>query len=163
MRVLVTSASKHGATAEIASAIAYSLQGSALHVSVVPIDDAPDVADYDAVVVGSAIYAGRWRKPARAFVEHNADVLAERPVWLFSSGPLGEPAKPDSDPVDVEKLVALTGALGHHLFAGKLDKDELSWGEKAVVSAVRAPEGDWRDWADVSAFAREIASELTRS
>jgi menaquinone-dependent protoporphyrinogen oxidase len=84
------------------------------------------------------------------------------PVWLFSSGPLGPPdaLKPEGDPVDVESLCEAMRAIGHRVFAGRLDKKLLGFGEKAIVVAVRALEGDFRDWEAIDAFAAEISARL---
>ena len=109
-------------------------------------------------MIGSAVYVGRWLDPARELVETHAAALAERPVWLFSSGPLGPPdkLKPEGDPVDVAGLIETTDAVEHRVFAGRLDRKLLSFGEKAVVVAVRAPEGDFRDWDAIDGFADAI-------
>ena len=88
--VLVAYASKHGATAEMAAAIGDALRRAGLTVEVMPMEDAPPPWGFAAVVLGSAVYAGSWRKEAESYLEHNADALAQRPVWLFSSGPTGE-------------------------------------------------------------------------
>ena len=157
-RILVTAASKHGATAEIAQAIAEVLAGNGLDAAVVPPEDVHDVAAYDAVVLGSAVYAGHWLKPARALADRCAPALRARPVWLFSSGPVGDPAKPDEDPVDVAEIVTLTGARDHHLFAGRLTRKQLSFPERAIVSALHVPEGDFRDWPGIRRWATEIAT-----
>jgi menaquinone-dependent protoporphyrinogen oxidase len=69
MAVLVTAASRYGSTAEIASAIGDVLRDSGLDVAVVPPDTVKDLDAYEAVVMGSAVYAGRWVKPAREFVD----------------------------------------------------------------------------------------------
>ena len=89
MKVLVTAASKHGATAEIADAIAGKFRESAIDVEIHAPDAVDDVVPYDAVVIGSAVYAGHWLEPARRFVDRHATALASRPTWLFSSGPIG--------------------------------------------------------------------------
>jgi menaquinone-dependent protoporphyrinogen oxidase len=88
MRVLVTAASRHGATAEIAQAIGDALCGRGLDVTVMPVEDVSTVEPYGAVVLGSAVYAGHWLRPASAFVATHTRALASRPVWLFSSGPV---------------------------------------------------------------------------
>ena len=76
MRVLVTAATKYGATAEIAQAIAAVLGEHGLEVTVLPPEQVEEVEGYDAVVVGSAVYAGHWLKPARELVERHAGELA---------------------------------------------------------------------------------------
>jgi menaquinone-dependent protoporphyrinogen oxidase len=160
MRVLVTAASKYGATAEIAAAIAEELDKHGLEATVLPPEEVNGVDGYDAVVVGSAVYAGHWLKPARELVERHADALAGRPVWLFSSGPVGDPPKPQEDPVDVADLLAATGAREHRVFAGKLVRKQLSFPERAIVSALRVPEGDFRDWTEIHQWAAGIADAV---
>lgn len=161
MRVLVAVASKHGATREIADAIGEVLEGAGLEADVSDVDEVGDILVYDAVVVGSGAYAGNWLKPARAFVDRNQDVLAGIPVWLFSSGPLGDPLKPDDEEaVKIEGIERVTGAVDHTVFAGALDKDKLGFGERAIIKAVRAQEGDFRNWTAIKAWAAEIAGTL---
>jgi menaquinone-dependent protoporphyrinogen oxidase len=160
MRVLVAAATKYGATAEIAQAIAEVLGEHGLEVTVLPPERVEEVDGYDAVVLGSAVYAGHWLKPARELVERHAGALAGRPVWLFSSGPVGDPPKPEEDPVDVADLLAATGALEHRVLAGKLVRRQLSFPERAIVSALRVPEGDFRDWTEIRHWAAGIAAAL---
>jgi menaquinone-dependent protoporphyrinogen oxidase len=161
MRILVASASRHGATREIAAAIGETLAREGLDVDVRDAESVTDVSGYGAVVLGSAVYVGHWLEPARRLVERHGADLAARPTWLFSSGPLGDPPRPaEPDAVRVDDLVAATGAREHRLFAGRLDRSLLGFGERAVVVAVRAREGDFRDWDAIRAWARDIAGGL---
>jgi menaquinone-dependent protoporphyrinogen oxidase len=88
---------------------------------------------------------------------------APRPVWLFSSGPIGDPPQPDEEPVDAGDVARSTHARGHRLFAGRLDRHRLGFGEKAVVMALRAADGDFRDWDAIDTWAAQIAGELSRA
>ena len=107
---------------------------------------------------------GNWLAPARRFVEEYGEELASRPTWLFSSGPLGSPLRPQEDEaVHIDRIWAKTSAIEHRLFGGRLDKSQLSFRERAVVHAVRAPEGDFRDWNDVRAWAASIAETVVTS
>jgi menaquinone-dependent protoporphyrinogen oxidase len=160
MKVLVSAASKYGATSEIAQAVADVLAARGLEVTVVPPAQAGPIEEFDAVVLGSAVYMGQWMKPARELVERSAAALATRPVWLFSSGPVGEPAKPADKPVDIAQILQTTQARGHQIFAGKLVKKHLSFPDRAMASAIRAQEGDFRDWDDIRAWATSIAGTL---
>jgi menaquinone-dependent protoporphyrinogen oxidase len=162
MRVLVTAASRHGATHEIAAAIAAGLERRGLDADARPAEELASLDGYDAYVIGSAVYVGRWMDTARELVEAHATALASRPVWLFSSGPLGPPdaLKPEGDPVDAAALIAAVDAEDHRVFAGRLDRKLLSFGEKAVIIAVHAPEGDFRDWDAIDGFAAGIAGHL---
>jgi menaquinone-dependent protoporphyrinogen oxidase len=160
MKVLVTAATRYGATGEIARAIAEVLRGHGLDPTVVAPEQVDTVDGYDAVVLGSAVYAGQWLQPARELVGRCAGGLADRPVWLFSSGPVGDPPKPEEDPVDVAEILAATKARGHRVFAGKLDRSQLRFPDKAIVAALRVPEGDFRDWAEITSWAAGIARAL---
>ncbi len=160
MKVLVCAASKYGATSEIAQAVAEVLAGRGLEVTVLPPQEVGAVEEFDAVVLGSAVYMGQWMKPARELAERSAAALAARPVWLFSSGPVGEPAKPADNPVDVSKILQATHARGHQVFTGKLARKHLSFPDRAMASAIRAAEGDFRNWADIRAWAAGIADTL---
>jgi menaquinone-dependent protoporphyrinogen oxidase len=163
VRVLVSAASRHGSTGQIAARIAEVLRaglpGDAT-VEVVPAAEVGDVTAYDAVVLGSAVYLGRWMPDARQVAERIA-AHQPRPVWLFSSGPVGDPPKPDEAPVEVGDIVTATRAVEHRVFAGLVDRHRLGFGEKAVVMAVRAPDGDFRDWNAIDTWSTRIAAELT--
>ena len=125
-----------------------------------PVERRPDPAGYDAVVLGSGVYAGRWLEPARHHAADQASALRRRPVWLLSSGPIGEPPFPPDEPHDAEPIGRLLGARGHRVFPGRLDKKLLGIGERAMVTAMRAPVGDFRDWDALRAWAEEIAADL---
>jgi menaquinone-dependent protoporphyrinogen oxidase len=111
-------------------------------------------------VLGSAIYMGRWQDSALAFLDANAEVLKKRPVWIFSSGPLGDNENAGIDPRELEHLTESVQPREHRLFAGKLDRSTLGRGERLISHVVKAPEGDYRDWEAIRAWAREIASSL---
>jgi menaquinone-dependent protoporphyrinogen oxidase len=160
MKVLVSAASKHGATADIASAIAETLEVAGLEAAVLPPDEVTSLAGYDAVVLGSGVYVGHWMDPAKHLVERLGAELEARHVWLFSSGPVGDPPKPEEDPADLADMMAATAARGHRQFAGLVDRSRLGLGEKVILTAVRAPEGDFRPWDEIRAWANEIAAEL---
>ncbi|HKO34649.1 MAG TPA: flavodoxin domain-containing protein [Candidatus Limnocylindria bacterium] len=160
MNILVTVASKHGATAEIASRIAATLREDGHEVEVLAPPAVRDVTRYDAVILGSGVYAGRWIGSAKEFGEANADALRARPVWLLSSGPLGETPKPAEDPADATKMVELLHPRGHRVFAGSLSKEEMGFAERAIIGMVKAPYGDFRNWSEITAWAHEIAREL---
>ena len=163
MKVLVTAASRHGATDEIAEAIGAALGEASVEADVRPVADVDSVEPYDAVVLGSAVYVGKWLDEAKAFANEHREALRARRVWLFSSGPLGEPPKPDEEPIDAAPMMETTGARGHRIFSGQLAKDRLSFGERAVVGLVRAPYGDYRNWPAIRAWAQEIAEQLRSS
>ena len=164
-KVLVTYATKYGATAEIAARVGQVLNEAGLSTVVQPVDNVGDVREFDAVVLGSAVYAGQWRKEAAAFLTDNEHQLAERPVWLFSSGPTGEgePAelmKGWTFPVAQQPIADRIHPRDIVFFGGKIDKEKLNLGEKLLIKGVKAPVGDFRDWQAIEAWAAEIAETL---
>jgi len=159
VKILVGYASKYGATDEIAHEIGRVLGELGLEVTVSQLQDAT-AGGYDAFVIGSAIYAGQWLKTARRFIQQHHEELAKHRVWLFSSGPVGRPLKPEGDPEGIATLIESISPEEHVVFAGKLQKAQLNLVEKAVVSVFGAPDGDFRDWEAVRRWALEIGDAL---
>lgn len=161
MTVLVTYASKHGSTEGIAEGIGERLRERGKKTEVRPIADVTDLADVEAVVLGSAIYMGSWMKDATAFIERYRDALARVPVWLFSSGPTGEaPTDVGLNDKQRARLEELLSPKDHHVFFGTIDPSKLGFLEKRIVKTVKAPTGDFRDWEDVAGYADRIADTL---
>ena len=164
-QVLVAFATKYGATAEIAEKIGQVLRQGGLSVDVLPVDSISDLTPYEAVVSGSAVYIGQWRKDAVKFLKANEKVLAERQVWLFSSGPAGE-----GDPVEIlngwripkaqQQIVERIQPRDIALFHGNVDIKKLNPIEKWMLNNVKSPVGDFRDWDKITAWATEIANTL---
>lgn len=162
MRVLVSSASRHGSTTEIAQELGKALRGAlpAAGVDVVPLGRVTTVDGYDAVVLGSAVYFGRWLDEARWQVSMHTEALRARPVWLFSSGPVGNPAVPATEPIDAIELAATLGARSHVVFPGSLHRERLDPAERLAVGPLPVADGDYRDWPAVRAWADRIAADL---
>jgi menaquinone-dependent protoporphyrinogen oxidase len=165
VQVLVAYATKHGATAEIAEKIGEVLRQAGLATDVLPADRVTDLAPYKAVVLGSALYTGRWHKQATNFLKANEQALAERPVWLFSSGPTGK-----GDPVELTQGWHFPKALQPvadriqprdiAVFHGHVDPKTLNFIEKWMIKNVKAPVGDFRDWESITSWATAIADAL---
>jgi menaquinone-dependent protoporphyrinogen oxidase len=160
--VLVTAASNHGATAEIATRISADLAEMGIEVEPKTPEELRDVSHYDAFVVGSGVYFGQWLKPAKKFIESHEAELSQRPTWLFSSGPIvGDPPTPDpEETAKGDALAETVHAREHKIFAGKLDESKLNWYEKIAVRCAHAREGDYRDWQAIDDWATAIGREL---
>jgi menaquinone-dependent protoporphyrinogen oxidase len=159
-RILVSTASKHGATHEIGDAIAAALEAKGIEAFTTHAADVTSLEGVDAVVIGSGVYAGRWLEPAKALIDRFQAELRLLPVWLFSSGPLDGAQKPDDVPLDAAAMIEMSGARAHRVFAGRLTPGDLGFAERAIVKLVKAPYGDFRDWAEISAWASEIAEAV---
>ena len=110
---------------EIARAIADELRERNLDVDCVEVEVA-SLGVFDAVILGSAVYAGRWRSEARHFLKKHRDTLSKVPFWIFSSGPVGEKAHEDFEknskwlePHHVLELAESAGMRGHVVFGGQ--------------------------------------------
>lgn len=161
MTVLVAYASKHGSTEGIARSIADRLNELGTPAHARSVQDVENLDGVDAVVLGSAVYAGSWMKEAMAFVERHRDALARLPVYLFSSGPLGEEVKDaEEQPRQLDELREALSPRDHRIFFGALERDKLGFGERMIVKAVKAPDGDFRDWDAIRDWADRIAPEL---
>ncbi|MBI1880394.1 MAG: flavodoxin domain-containing protein [Chloroflexi bacterium] len=164
MKLLVSYASKYGSTAEIAEVISKELQKREYEVEVKPVGEVDSLAGYDGFVIGSALYAGGWLKPAAEFLYKNQDQLTDRPVWLFSSGPTGAGDPNEilggwTFPEDLAPVLETIKPRDVILFHGKIDLDKLSFGEKMIIKSVKATVGDYRDWLVIRSWASLIHLE----
>lgn len=174
MRVLVAYASRHGATRGIAERIAGGLRDTGHDAEARPVGEVAEPSGYDAFVVGSAAYMFHWLKEATRFVERNGELLASRPLWLFSSGPIGtdlvdrngRDVVEASIPKEFPDLVARLRPRATRIFFGAWDPSAPPAGmaerlvRLAPASKSMLPAGDFRDWPAIDAWAAEIAGEL---
>lgn len=172
MTVLVGYSSKYGATEGIAERMAATLRTAGVEADARPVESVDDPAAYDAFVIGAAAYMGSWRKDATRFVRRHRDLLAARAVWLFSSGPLGT-AHTDSEgrdmlvesqPKQFAEFAESIEPRNVQVFYGAMDLSKLR-GRDRLVSKIPAvekilPNGDFRDWPAIDAWAQGIAQEL---
>ncbi|WP_412538487.1 flavodoxin domain-containing protein [Longispora sp. K20-0274] len=161
MNVLVAYGSTRGSTAEIAEWIGETLLERGMCVDVLDAATVDSVAGYDTVVLGGALYAGRWHRASRRFARRFADELRQRPVWLFSSGPLDRTATQGTiAPVrQVARIAQRVGARGHATFGGRLSATPSGFIARRLA---RTMAGDYRDQTRVTAWAYQIAAELGR-
>jgi menaquinone-dependent protoporphyrinogen oxidase len=176
MKVLVTYATKYGSTKGIADFIGEKLRQQGMQVDVQEVGAVRNAAEYNAFVIGSAVYMFHWLKEAKQFLSKNSALLATRPVWLFSSGPVGTQSKDAkgrdllevSGPKELDELRALVKPRDHRVFFGALDGARLTGtigfayklARRSQAAREAMPEGDFRDWKEIEAWANSIAGEL---
>jgi menaquinone-dependent protoporphyrinogen oxidase len=164
-KVLVAYASKYGATAEIAEKIGEVLEKASVQVDVTPVKEVKDLTPYGAVVLGTAAYIFKWRKDAVKFLNSNEKALAGMPVWIFMSGPAGE-----GDPVKLlegrvvpegmKPVVERIKPVDLTVFHGVIQLDKMNIIERQMMKMVKSPEGDYRDWDAITAWANGIADKV---
>ena len=157
-QILVAYATKHGATAEIAEKIGDVLRQAGLCADVLPAERVGDLAPYQAVVLGSAVYLGQWRKEAVKFLQANQESLAERQVWLFSSGPTGEGEQAafmnhKCFPDKLQPMADRVAPRDIAVFHGAADLGKLNFIEKWMLTNTNTPIGDFRDWEAITSWA----------
>lgn len=162
---LVAYASKYGATEEIAGKIGEVLKKTGLTIEVLPAKQVKDLSPYGAVILGSAVYYGRWRKPAVKFLKKYQKQLEGLPVWLFSSGPVGV-----GDPVELlqgwrfpplqQKIADRIQPRDIVVFHGAVIQDKLTSFENSILEKLESPAGDFRDWEAITTWAEAIGESL---
>lgn len=172
MKILVAFATKYGATQGIAERITAQLIAEGHDAEAKPVTDIATVVGYEAFVVGSGAFFGKWQNEAHEFVARNAAVLAGHPTWFFSSGPVGPDALDDKGreqtkmaiPTDFGEFRGTIHARDEKVFFGAFDPDKVPVLVKAmrIMPAARKvlPAGDYRDWAAIDGWATAIAHPL---
>jgi menaquinone-dependent protoporphyrinogen oxidase len=165
IKVLVAYATRYGATAEIAEKIGQVLRQAGFDADVLSANRVGDLTPYKAVVLGSAVYMGQWRREAARFLRANEQALAGRPVWLFSSGPAGEGDMAEllqgwRFPKGLQPVADRLRPRDAAIFRGAVDPEKLTPVHKWILNNVEAPVGDFRDWDAITSWAAAIADAL---
>ena len=165
-KVLVTYASKYGSTGGVADAIGKELCTKGVNADTVLIKNAGNVGSYQGVVIGGAIYMGKWMSESVDFVKKNRDILRQMPVAYFLvCMTLSQPTEKKRAQVlsymdPILETVPEIKPVGIGTFAGELDYSNLSWLKKTIMKAKDAPEGDFRDWTAIRTWADDLCSPL---
>ncbi|MGH4032049.1 flavodoxin domain-containing protein [Actinomycetota bacterium Odt1-20B] len=160
-RVLVAYGTKYGSTKEIAAHIGDVLNKAGCATTVCPARQvSKDVSAYDAVVLGGGLYGNRWHRDAARLVRRARRSLGARPVWLFSSGPLGPAASEREIPPvpGVRRIADRLDAQGHLTFGGCLDEHARGRVARMIVKSGRG--GDFRDFGQITVWSEEIARDV---
>jgi menaquinone-dependent protoporphyrinogen oxidase len=170
--VLVGFASSHGSTRGVAERIAGRLGEQGHRAEVRSLDQSPEPGRYDAAVLGSAIHNGSWLPQATEYVRRNRELLAARPVWLFSVATLGDEASMlgptvtrlfrrfGAQPKELADFRETIHPRGHHGFVGAVGREDYPWIGRLIYRAMGGRYGDHRDWREIDAWADAIAHGL---
>jgi menaquinone-dependent protoporphyrinogen oxidase len=159
-QILVVYASKHGATEEIAAAIAGELRQAGHTVDFVSAERAKELGPYDAAVIGSAVYMGRWRPAARRLLKRVGEEFEGRPIWLFSSGPCGQAEPSWASPPGSEKRAERMSARGHVVFGGRVPLEPSNFIERGMARNCPPDYRDLRSWKTIRSWTADIGTEL---
>jgi menaquinone-dependent protoporphyrinogen oxidase len=157
--VLVTYATRAGSTVEVAKTIGEVFEARGFSVDVVPVTTDPPVAGYDAVVLGSAIRMGKWLPEAITFLENHKDRLATMPVALFTvhmNNLSDDETSRENREHYLDEVRALVHPVSTAFFAGAINPQRLTFVDRLILRMVKAPEGDFRDWEAIHAWAERV-------
>ena len=161
---LVGYATRYGSTQEVAEAVAAALRERGLETDVRPLKDVRSLEGYGAVVVGSALYMYRWHRDTRRFLSRHRKALMERPVAIFTLGPVHDPRDEEewqNSRAQLDKELAKVPWLepvSVELFGGKFDPEKFRGPVKWFAGA--EPASDARDWAAIRTWAGDLAAKL---
>ena len=164
MKILVAYATKAGSTAEVAAEIGRVVESkSGCKVDVHPVGKLKEVDGYDAVIIGSGIRAGKWLPEATKFVEKHRDALSQIPLAFFTvcltlSEDTEENRRTVAAYLDPVREIVQPVEVG--LFAGAMDYSKLPFILWLLMKAMKTPQGDFRDWEAIRAWADSICPLL---
>ncbi len=162
-RVLIAYATRAGSTETVAQAVAEALRSEGLEVDVKPVRAVTSLAGYTGVIVGSAIRAGKPMPEVVAFVEKHERELSRVPVAYFV---VCLTMKDDTDEnrctvaAYLDALRARTPdvkPVDVGLFAGVMNSARLPFLLRLLIRAMKAPDGDFRDWEAIRTWAAGVA------
>lgn len=161
--ILVTYVTKKGSTGEIAQGIAKEIQAAGHTADAIEITNVTTLSGYKGVVIGGPMYLGHIDSRVKKFVLRYSGELAHVPVAGFvvciaaaSKDPEGMAWAEKA----LHKALDPLPLVAEAIFAGKLDPEKLSWFQRWITKNVKSPIGDFRDWAAIGAFARELPGKM---
>jgi len=161
-RILVAYATHAGSTLEIAAEIGKTLGAQGYSVDVRPIQAKPQVDNYQAVLLGSAIHHGQWLPEAEDFIKSKQQALNNMPVALFCVHiqNIGE------DETSQQNRLAYLNEIRPYLrpvaegyFAGKFDRRGASLLLPGLLARL-VPKLDFRKWDKIRAWADSLSPLL---
>ena len=161
--ILVAYATRAGSTREVAEAIGQTLNEHGANNEVRSVTDVTDLHPYRAVILGSAIHAGRWLPEAVRFTSQHRSDLEQTPlIYFLVCGTLREDTPEHHREVlaYLDPVRAIAQPLEIGLFAGRINADHLPLLERMMVKVMRSPQGDWRDWTAIHEWAGGVADRL---
>jgi len=157
--LLLTYATRYGSTQEVAEAITTTLREGGIKVDIQSMQDVKNLDNYNAVVLGAAIYNARWHPEAHKFLSKYQETLKQLPVAIFALGPLSTSdaamlrSRRQLD-IELEKYPWLK-PVAVEMFVGKSDPAKLGVFERMFTKA-----SDHRDWKAIRAWANYLATQL---
>ena len=161
-KILVAYATAAGSTGEVAEAIGKALADGGAAVDVRRAKEVADVSGYRAVVLGTGIRAGQVYREAASFAETHQQALSQMPVAYFVvCSTLGENTEENRATASayldqLQEKAPAAKPVDKGLFGGVMDYGKLPLLLRLIIKAMKKPEGDWRDWDAIRAWATNL-------
>lgn len=155
-RILITFASRAGATTDVAGILAGALTEVGHDVVTTPVADAPAPDGFDLVVVGSGIHATAWYADALAWLERNAGGLDGRTALFNVCLNAADPAKREETLGYNRPAASLVEPVAQDSFAGRYVPERVSWWKRVFMRTMQARPKDHVDPAAIRAWAAEL-------
>jgi len=163
-KILVAYGTRAGSTAEVADAIGKKLALGGVAVDVKSVQSIQNLNGYQAVVLGSAIRAGKLLPKVTDFVKVHKEELRKLPVAYFVVCMTLREDTPEKRKIVnayLDPLRAEVSPIDTGLFAGKMDYSKLGFSEKLIIkNVVKVPEGDLRNWQEINNWAEQLLPKL---
>lgn len=161
-RVLVAYATRFGSTHEVASAIAHELNTAGFQAQAAEVGSTLVPEDYDAFVIGSPLYGGKWMSTAGMFAAIMSERMAGKPVALFSMGTMGvkRPEAGESEHKafinNLTEVAPKLNVVSDAVFNGYFARANLPFFLRLIDRIMPTPEGDHRDWTAIQTWAKSL-------
>ncbi len=161
--VLVTYATKHGSTADIAWSIGNSFSDAGFKAEVKKIQNVEDVRPYKLVIIGTPIYDNQILPEVLSFADLHRDWLDKRKIALFVVGRTLK-NKDDKTIIETEKILYklknFINIIDTGMFAGKISPENLPIKNRVGRIFGEDPTGDFRDWREIGEWAKELRKKI---
>ncbi|MBN1166972.1 MAG: flavodoxin [Methanospirillaceae archaeon] len=157
--ILVTYKTRTATTAEISQAIGNELTSMGHDIFISPIQEVSSIEKYDAIVFGAPVYMGHVEKELFSFVKKEQELLKTRPIAIFIVGIA--PVLPDKTGVlnlldQIKKTLSPIKPVTVTMFAGRLEREKVSFVKRKLIDFMKVPTGDFRNWDEIRAWAQSL-------
>jgi len=165
MNIAIVYETKYGSTKEIAERIKVDLESNAIVVDLKKPTETICWEQYDAFILGSGIYAGKWLPKIEKLIKSRTEELSEKKVWFFSNGPTGdnpieETIKEWKFPAYMASFLSAIKPQDVVVFKGKMELEKMNFLERFIITKMKAPVGDFRNWEEIESWTQKITSTL---
>lgn len=134
MKTLIAYTTQHGATKNTATYISELLEANSIEICDLR-KNKPKLNEYDRIILGASIHAGKIQRRMKRFMHRNKKTLAEKEIGLYlccmHTGDTAQKQFDDNYPEDLRQHAKATAIVG-----GSFDFEAMNMMERAIVKKV---------------------------